>query len=67
VIDALQLADARQIATPADWEMGDAVIIPTSVVCVFQLKLGADSRATWAPVPGDRGRGFQTMLGTVSS
>lgn len=31
VIDALQLADARQIATPADWEMGDAVIIPTSI------------------------------------
>lgn len=31
VIDALQLADAKQIATPADWEQGDTVIIPTSI------------------------------------
>lgn len=31
VIDALQLADARQIATPADWEQGGVVIIPLSV------------------------------------
>lgn len=31
VIDALQLADARTIATPADWRPGDKVIIPPSV------------------------------------
>lgn len=31
VIDALQLADAKQIATPADWKMGGEVIIPTSI------------------------------------
>jgi len=31
VIDALQLADARQIATPADWRPGDKVIIPPSI------------------------------------
>lgn len=31
VIDALQLADAKKIATPADWEPGSEVIIPVSV------------------------------------
>lgn len=31
VIDALQLADAKTIATPADWQPGDTVIIPPSV------------------------------------
>ncbi|UIJ71592.1 peroxiredoxin [Aurantimonas sp. HBX-1] len=31
VIDALQLADARKIATPADWRKGGEVIIPTSI------------------------------------
>ena len=31
VIDALQLADAKQIATPADWQLGDKVIIPPSI------------------------------------
>lgn len=31
VIDALQLADAKKIATPADWEPGGEVIIPVSV------------------------------------
>ncbi len=31
VIDALQLADEKQIATPADWQPGDKVIIPPSV------------------------------------
>lgn len=31
VIDALQLADAKQIATPADWEKGGEVIIPMSI------------------------------------
>lgn len=31
VIDALQLADAKQIATPADWQKGGEVIIPTSI------------------------------------
>lgn len=31
VIDALQLADAKLIATPADWKKGDEVIIPTSI------------------------------------
>ncbi|MEE9321135.1 MAG: peroxiredoxin [Granulosicoccus sp.] len=31
VIDALQLADAKQIATPADWRPGDKVIIPPSI------------------------------------
>lgn len=31
VIDALQLADARRIATPADWEPGGKVIIPVSI------------------------------------
>lgn len=35
--------------------------------CVFQLMVGAESRGTWAPVPDDRGHGFQTMPGTVSS
>ena len=31
VIDALQLADAKRIATPADWQKGDEVIIPPSI------------------------------------
>jgi len=31
VIDALQLADRRRIATPADWTPGDMVIIPPSI------------------------------------
>ncbi len=31
VIDALQTADAKRIATPADWVPGRAVIIPTSI------------------------------------
>lgn len=31
VIDSLQLADARKIATPADWRPGDKVIIPPSI------------------------------------
>ncbi len=31
VIDALQLADAKRIATPADWREGDQVIIPLSL------------------------------------
>lgn len=31
VIDALQIADAKHIATPADWNKGDEVIIPPSV------------------------------------
>ncbi|WP_138933481.1 peroxiredoxin [Roseovarius arcticus] len=30
VIDALQLVDAKGIATPADWRSGDKVIIPPS-------------------------------------
>ncbi|HXD24436.1 MAG TPA: peroxiredoxin [Propionibacteriaceae bacterium] len=31
VIDALQLADAKKVATPADWRPGNKVIIPLSV------------------------------------
>jgi peroxiredoxin (alkyl hydroperoxide reductase subunit C) len=31
VIDALQLSDARKVATPADWRPGGEVIIPLSV------------------------------------
>lgn len=31
VIDALQLGDAKRIATPADWRPGDDVIIPPSI------------------------------------
>ena len=31
VIDALQLSDARRIATPADWQKGKEVIIPPSI------------------------------------
>ncbi|RYE46618.1 MAG: peroxiredoxin [Hyphomicrobiales bacterium] len=31
VIDALQLADANKVATPADWRPGGKVIIPLSV------------------------------------
>jgi alkyl hydroperoxide reductase subunit AhpC len=31
VIDALQLGDSQQIATPADWNPGDKVIIPPSI------------------------------------
>ncbi|MEE9314134.1 MAG: peroxiredoxin [Rhizobiaceae bacterium] len=31
VIDALQLTDAKGVATPADWRMGDKVIIPPTV------------------------------------
>lgn len=30
VIDALQLADAKKVATPADWQPGKKVIIPLS-------------------------------------
>jgi len=31
VIDALQLCDAKHIATPADWRLGSDVIIPPSI------------------------------------
>jgi len=31
VIDALQLGDAKHIATPADWQPGGEVIIPPSI------------------------------------
>ncbi len=31
VIDALQLGDAKKIATPADWRPGDTVLIPPSI------------------------------------
>lgn len=31
VIDALQLGDAKRIATPADWQKGKDVIIPPSI------------------------------------
>jgi len=31
VIDALQLSDAKRIATPADWQKGKDVIIPPSI------------------------------------
>lgn len=31
VIDALQLSDAKRIATPADWQPGKKVIIPPSI------------------------------------
>ena len=31
VIDALQLSDAKNIATPADWNPGKKVIIPPSI------------------------------------
>ncbi len=31
VIDALQLGDAKRIATPADWRPGDKVIIPPNI------------------------------------
>ena len=31
VIDALQMGDAHQVATPADWQPGDKVIIPPSI------------------------------------
>lgn len=31
VIDALQLADTRKVAMPADWRPGDKVIIPVSI------------------------------------
>jgi alkyl hydroperoxide reductase subunit AhpC len=31
VIDALQLADDKKIATPADWRPGGKVIIPSSI------------------------------------
>lgn len=39
VIDALQLADAKSIATPADWVKGDKVIIPPSINNVEAAKL----------------------------
>ena len=29
VVDALQMADANKVATPANWRPGDLVIIPT--------------------------------------
>ncbi|HEY9033524.1 MAG TPA: peroxiredoxin [Pseudomonadales bacterium] len=31
VIDALQIGDAKRVATPADWKKGDKVIIPPSI------------------------------------
>lgn len=31
VIDALQLTDAKRVATPADWQKGQEVIIPPSI------------------------------------
>lgn len=31
VIDALQTGDANRVATPADWQKGDKVIIPPSI------------------------------------
>ena len=41
VLDALQVGDARRVATPADWQPGGDVIIPPSV--------GADEAATLFP------------------
>ena len=29
LLDALQTTDAHQVATPANWQPGDAVILPT--------------------------------------
>lgn len=31
VIDALQIGDEKRVATPADWQLGDMVIIPPSI------------------------------------
>ncbi len=39
VIDALQTADAKHIATPADWLPGGKVIIPTSIETTEAKKL----------------------------
>ena len=47
VIDALQTADKRHIATPADWVPGQAVIIPPSVT-------DADAKAAFP-------QGFETI------
>ncbi|MFR3289796.1 MAG: hypothetical protein ACLTSG_05680 [Lachnospiraceae bacterium] len=33
VIQALQKADAENVATPADWRPGDDVIVPTAASC----------------------------------
>ncbi len=43
VIDALQLADQFEIATPVDWQRGDRVIVPPNVST-------ADARAKFANV-----------------
>ena len=31
VLDSLQLVDSHKIATPANWEIGDDVIVPPSI------------------------------------
>jgi peroxiredoxin (alkyl hydroperoxide reductase subunit C) len=33
IVKALQTADEYQIATPADWQPGDDVIVPTAGSC----------------------------------
>ena len=44
VVDALQTADANNCATPANWHMGDAVIVPAPAT-----QADAEKRAAGAP------------------
>ena len=50
VIDALQLGDAKRIATPADWRPGNRVIIPPSI--------GNDEAAKLFPQGWDEQRSY---------
>ena len=50
VIDALQLCDAKRIATPADWRPGNKVIIPPSI--------GNDEAAKLFPQGWDEQRSY---------
>ncbi|KAI8622434.1 thioredoxin-like protein [Chytriomyces sp. MP71] len=44
VIDSLQLTDSRKVATPADWRVGDDVIVHNSLKGDEALKLFPDMR-----------------------
>ncbi len=55
VIDALQLADQQRVATPADWRLGDKVIIPLSITGDDAIKaFPQGSRGLARPARGNR-------------
>jgi hypothetical protein len=67
VIDALQTADAKQIATPADWMPGGVVIIPTSIMGTLRNRRNNNTDLRAAAVVGLGGVGFAVVGGWLST